>query len=600
MATIRRLALLLTVLLMPMAASADEDGTLADQARAVLKQYCHRCHGAEFQVPRFDVLDRDILTAAPAGKKKKPYVVPGKPDDSFLWQRAGVDQDMPPEDPTPTDAERAILRRWIEAGAPMAVLAEARPFVGEAEILAALRDDLSKAPSESRPFFRYFTLANLHNNRKVPDDDVRLARAALAKLLNSLSWKPRIVVPRAIDANQVVLAIDLRDLGWDARTWRLITQREQARSGSPFAGARDPERKGYPYGLTHLRDRDEPTGKLAEEVYRLSGCQLPYLRADWFVATASRPPLYEAVLGLPANARELERKLDVDVVENFLRDRLARAAFATSGVSSHNRMIERHEALYGAYWKSYDFKSDEDRAGLPRFPLGPLFAGNPFERQAFEHAGGEIIFHLPNGLQAYLLVDNQDRRIEAGPIEIVGDSLRTSGTATVVNGLSCMACHKNGMIAEFRDEIRAGNGLAGESRAKVERLYPEPAEMERLLGEDENRFLTALEKATGAFLKVGPDRDKAIREFPEPIGAVARRYVKDLALEDVAAELGLEDPAELAGAIKGNPELRRQSLGPLLDGGSIKRSAWESLKFFNAPYQDAALQLERGTPYHEL
>ena len=42
-------------------------------------------------------------------------------------------------------------------------------------------------------------------------------------------------------------------------------------------------------------------------------------------------------------------------------------------------------------------------------------------------------------------------------------------------------------------------------------------------------------------------------------------------------------------------------LGPLVQpGGRIKRAAWESLKFFNTPFQEAALQLELGTPYHEL
>jgi len=32
------------------------------------------------------------------------------------------------------------------------------------------------------------------------------------------------------------------------------------------------------------------------------------------------------------------------------------------------------------------------------FPLGPRFAGNLFDDQAFEQAGGGVIFNLPNGL----------------------------------------------------------------------------------------------------------------------------------------------------------------------------------------------------------
>jgi serine/threonine-protein kinase len=264
-------------------------------------------------------------------------------------------------------------------------------------------------------------------------------------------------------------------------------------------------------------------------------------------------------------------------------------------------MVERHAANAGAYWKSYDFKLDEGTASLPRYPLGPTFAANPFPNQAFEHAGGEIIFNLPNGLQGYLLVDAKDHRIEAGPIEVVGDALKTSGTAAIVNGLSCMACHKDGMIAGFADEVRLGHALAGDAKAKVERLYPDKPEMDRLLADDSGRFLAALEMAAGAILKVGPDRDKPIGDFPEPIGSVARLYHKDLGPAQVAAELGLKDPKALQDAIRANPELRRLGLGPLLqEGGMIKRAAWESLKFLNTPFQEAAAQLERGTPYHEL
>ena len=550
------------------------------------------------------MLDRDVLLAPPpAGKKrKKPYVVAGKPEESLLWQRAGIDQDMPPEEENraPSDEERAVLRRWIEAGAPPAVLDKARPFVGAREVLAAIRDDLNETTAEDRPFRRYLTPANLHNNTKVGDDDLRLARAAVAKLVNSLSWKPKLAVPRAIDAQRAVLAIDLRDLGWDDRTWRQIIGHKKATGGTRFEGARDEERKGYPYGLSHRSDRDVAVRKLADEVDRLAGCELPDIRADWLVATASRPPLYEAVLGLPDDARDLERRLVVDVRADFLRDRLARAGFATSGVSSHNRVVERHDAAHGAYWKSYDFRSDEATAELARFPLGPAFEGNPFAGQAFEHAGGEVIFSLPNGLQGYLLVNNQDRRIAAGPIDIVGDSLRTSGTATIVNGLSCMACHKDGLIGAFQDQVRAGHALAGEARQKVERIYPEKAAMDRLLAEDEARFLAAADQVAGDFLRDGADRSRSIRDFPEPIGAVGRRYLKDLGIEEAAAELGLKDPKELQTAIRLNPELRRLGLAPLLDGGTIKRAAWESLRFLNSPFQDAALQLELGTPSNQL
>ena len=36
---------------------------LAVQARAIFKQYCQRCHGVEFQVEGFDILDHKGLLA---------------------------------------------------------------------------------------------------------------------------------------------------------------------------------------------------------------------------------------------------------------------------------------------------------------------------------------------------------------------------------------------------------------------------------------------------------------------------------------------------------------------------------------------------------
>src|SRR5438105_15778810 len=78
--------------------AAEASPKLADEARGILKRYCYRCHGVRFEVPGYDVLDRDVLVAK-RGEGEQPYVVPGKPDESFLWTRIGVDKDMPPSKP---------------------------------------------------------------------------------------------------------------------------------------------------------------------------------------------------------------------------------------------------------------------------------------------------------------------------------------------------------------------------------------------------------------------------------------------------------------------------------------------------------------------
>jgi serine/threonine-protein kinase len=581
----RRHSLLLFVALFATAAPAravQDPAKLAAAAQAVLKRACARCHADGQSEGGFGfVLDLKKLV-------EKNKVVPRDAAKSRLFKKVQAGE-MPPEDekPRPTADEVATLKAWIDAGAPSVAEAPAaepparRTFLPEMDALVAVRDHVRGLPAEDQPFQRYFTLTHLLNNPAVSDEDLRWQRAALAKAVNSLSWKSRIVVPKPLDQGESVFGVDLRDLDWDRRrVWEDVSRQ-------------------YPYGLKLDGLRDDELRAVAVEVYRLTGSDLPALRADWFIATATRPPLYHTILDLPDTAAKLEKLLRVDAAENFRRDKLARAGFAKSGVSSQNRLVERHEAAYGSYWKSFDFRANDGAGNLFRFPLGPAVKENPFADQAFQHAGGELIFHLPNGLQGYLLVDAKGKRIDEGPTDIVSDTNKTSGTVAIVNGLSCMACHKHGMIRDgFRDELRDGAGVAGAARAKLLRLHPKAGDFAALMKDDEDRFLAALDRSAGRFLKVGPDAGKDVRDFTEePIGRVVRAYNRDLALADVAAELGLPDAKRLAAAVEDNDRLRQIGLGSLAHGGTVKRDAWASLKQRLSPFQRAALELDRGAPH---
>src|SRR3954454_22042511 len=103
---------------------------------------------------------------------------------------------------------------------------------------------------------------------------------------------------------------------------------------------------------------------------------------------------------MPTIDRTLERQVQVDVLANIQEETAARAGFNDSGVSRNNRLIERHETSYGAYWKTYDFAANDGEQNLFERPLGP---GS--DDRSFRHAGSEIIFSLSNGLQGYMLVN---------------------------------------------------------------------------------------------------------------------------------------------------------------------------------------------------
>jgi hypothetical protein len=75
-------------------------------------QRCLDCHSGPSPKGDFDVSSRKKFMA---GGELGPVVVPGKPDESLLWQY--VDQDkMPPKKPLAA-REKAALRDWIAAGA---------------------------------------------------------------------------------------------------------------------------------------------------------------------------------------------------------------------------------------------------------------------------------------------------------------------------------------------------------------------------------------------------------------------------------------------------------------------------------------------------
>lgn len=247
--------------------------------------------------------------------------------------------------------------------------------------------------------------------------------------------------------------------------------------------------------------------------------------------------------------------------ENLRTRKVWRAGFNGSGVSQNNRLIERHESdlTNGAYWKSYDFGGNDGRKNLFAHPLGPK------GENAFEHDGGEIIFNLPNGLQAYLLVDAKGQRIDKGPPAIVSDPVQKD--RAVVNGLSCMSCHVAGMIRK-QDEVREHveqNRASFTAREveTVQAIYPPAAKFDEFLKEDAARFAEAMQKSGAPVAK------------QDPIVQLALRFEAELNAKLAAAELGLPVD-EFLKALDSSPTLGR-TLGSLkVPGRTIKREVFVS------------------------
>ena len=502
---------------------------LAQRAFAIFEQHCLDCHG-EFGSYS------DVLTIKHKDLIENQSVIPGQPDASEFYLRLLSDTDTGSQMPLgqePLDAETiATVRRWIESGAPdwEAIPKPERRFITTEAMLKTIHTHVTSLTVFDRTFARYFTLTHLYN-AEAADDNLRAYRNALSKLVNSLSWGSEVIKPTPIDSEETIFYIDLRHYEWDIKgdKWYKIEQ-------------------AYPYGVK-LRSPTYIT--LCEE----TDCELPFVRADWFIATASLPPLYHEILDLPKTDKELETRLEIDVVENLKNApgvRIWRAGFSESGVSVNNRIVERHKSRYGAYWKSYDFAGNVGTQNIFTHPLN------------FTHDGGEIIFNLPNGLQAYYLSTATGERLDEAPINIVSNA--GSRDPVVRNGLSCMGCHTEGMKT-FEDQVRSvivQSRNPSYDKAQALRLYAGKSKMDSLVREDIARYRQAIEAAGGIF------------GGREPIQQLVKQFEGPLDAAHAAAEVGLETTAFLQ-KIRGSSILQNAGLLVLgLEKGSVKRDAWES------------------------
>lgn len=511
--------------------------TLARRAQSILEARCAACHsrnGTAMKHVAVDDYDGLVGPEKPVERGNRDSLLLRLVRSAAMPQAGG---------PLPKD-EIDTLTAWVLAGAPSWPIAGSTTGPGlftEERVVRSVEDDLQAADARQRPYLRYFTLHNLANNG-MRGEELDGHRAALSKLVNSLSWRPAIVRPQVADAERLLYRIDLRNYDWTAETWEKLV-------------------RAFPY----VQTRPEHA-----RIAGLSGTGLPYLRADWFIANASIPPLYHEILRLPATVTGLERLLGVEVDRNIAQEKfVVRGGVRNSGVSRHNRVLERHETRDGAYWKSFDFRSSTGDSNIFLNPLN------------FRAAGGEMIFHLPNGMQAYFLVDGEGKRIDRGPTDIVFDR-NNPASPEIVNGRSCMSCHTAGMKT-FRDDVREVAAQLSDSRTreKALALYPGQETLDGLLEQDTVRYQRAAELA-GALAVDGA--------ASEEVGVAARVYESSIRLNAAAADLGMTK-AELRQRLERAPKLAGRGLQPLLvENGAVQREIWED------EFRNVVVELGLGAP----
>lgn len=521
-------------------------------AQSVLDKHCSRCHQAGKLVSKKkpskgfgDVLQLDKLAVNP------DFIIVGNPEGSKLFQQV-VNRNMPYDlyqegaidQPSVTPEDLQALRSWIDAlGTRQASACTGAKTYSALELVETMVRDLAKLPDHKRANTRYVSIAHLAA-ACASKEELEVYRQGVVKLLNSLSTDSDVLALQAADEDKLVIRFNLDDLKLTPELWEHIVSL-------------------YPYAV-------RPANSEFDGLAAATHTKVPYVRGDWLAFFASRPPLYEKILGLPDTFQALEKQLGVDTLDNIARLQVERAGFKESGVSQHNRLIERHTISTGAFWTSYDFGGTKTRQNLLEFPLGPegVFASTSYgDDFAFKHDGGESIFNLPNGFQAYYLNDAAGKFLEKGPTNIVRDPDRVD--LAVTNGISCMGCHDQGMknaTDEIRAHVTATRIFPTAVRETVKSLYPEKPEFDRLIEQDRERFISAVKRAgLDPQLKDGTE---------EVINALSNRYERDVDLKNAAAEFGVT-PEDAVKSLHGAGRIGT-SFSAQLEQGTVQRDIFET------------------------
>jgi mono/diheme cytochrome c family protein len=540
-------------------------------ATQILQQRCYPCHGAGGNTSGgiTDITNKQYLIDS--GK-----LVPGKPEASPIYLRANnAEKPMPPPPKARLSSQELVtLKDWITQlkAAPPTVpptvppttppVANIRKFITLSEEFQTVLNDLRLLESRNRNDARntrYLSMVPLAN---AGQSDIKLKEHAnaLSRTLNHLSYRSQITKPVPINADQTIFRINLRDYNWSANDWNRIT-------------------RNYPYRELF------PDREFRRQFQQITGEISTLVRADWFALHATQPEFYNLLLNIPNDLDGAERLFRFDLFGNIAREAqgtgqgtVMRSGFLKSGVSLSNRVIERHQINNGAFWISYDFQkieliADKDqsvrKANIFAAPLGPKIAGrNPIRGSGefgFEHTAGEVIATLPNGLFWYLLINNQGKRVDIAPTNIVADPTRPEG---IINGHSCMNCHAKGLLPK-KDEIRANidrmTGLSRDQRIQIQNLYPQSVVMDNAMARDNNRYRAAITAASIHPTLASPS-----------VLSLAESYEGFVTAAAAAAELGIT-PEAFKDLIEERVSRDIQNqLSPLLaEGGLVPRQLYE-------------------------
>jgi len=520
------------------AAGSGASAALHKSATELMKKYCYQCHGLNQSNSGSLTNITDL-----AQKVSEGQIIAGDPEKSKIFERMiSKTSPMPPAGASkPTPDELEMFKKWIAEGAQTQFSgASSRPLVSEEKILTDAGMDLVKEIPDSaeRKKYRYLTLAAAQN-AGASDETLQTMRQAIAKVLNSVSKTPEVYAPKFSSKNPLLVRFSLDDLGWTNKEWEMIIKR-------------------YPYQIVPI-DK-----KILSVLQEQTGTSIPVVRADWLIATASRPPLYYELLESPSKLPDFFKMLGIDLATEQKEKRIMRAGFSNSEVAEHARVIERVVSQDNiVVWHSYEFGSSMTDKDPFKMPLGPgTIFGTIARGLGFKPDGREIIYTLPNSFLAFYIADHNEQRLDEAPTRARNTDF-VSGVA--VAGIACMTCHSQGLL-EKQDQIRNAvlkrTDLSQDAVEIVRSIYTEPGPFNSKIKEDTVSYQTALKQAGVDFTK------------PDPISKIFKTFNDSVTLRAAAGELGVSEES-VKNAVDSSQNLTN-ALSALTTDASVTRAAFSS------------------------
>ena len=454
-------------------------------------------------------------------------------------------QRMPkPPNPELTPDQKDLIKRWQSDGAldvcPGGIRQTHIPFKA---IETAMRDKAQSLSEVDRLNGRFLVLSHRVNQRATEEEIVKAISGA-DKTINSIAPRAqRLTKMERFGPEGSILYLDLNDYRLNRQDWEVIIAADQ-------------------FQLESFTD----DGLLLKF---LTQTKRPWMHFDNFIDLTHRnSELYYRLLGVPATLDELARLQGVDFVDDLKNFEALLVGTNHSPISlQKNRMIGRWESGAGYFWVTFD-----------PIALGGVRERNLFEaplladaggsgRTNFDFAASEVIYSLPNGLQAYALYANVVRsslppqrttvRENFAPINIVTDT-ESPLSPEIRNANSCVRCHSSGLIPaidEIRDHVTQNASQFERGDVDIVRaLYKPNPLVTQVFEEDRREFAVALSQ-----LGVDPSVD--------PMSQATDRLLLNWNAIQAAAFFFLTIE-EFAECLNGSAALKAE-IGQLLTGGTV-------------------------------